>query len=181
MAIIKTSGSSVIRTVVGTTMLSIGGQGQPVATTANNNRESGRAVAVSRGAGQNAGFASLDQQINALDARYGLLSNQADWVDYAMDISGDWNLCADCEEEGDGQRLYRQYNMNRLLSGQSVTDTVIGGNVPGSGSNQTMQLTRLGGTGLYVTYSPGGGGAGSYICVQLGRLLANPVVLLYNV
>lgn len=99
----------------------------PVLQSANNNFNS-----------PSPGFQQMDQLIRSLDAQYSMLSNKAPWEDYAIFLDGQWELCANCDPDEDAQRLYRQYNYNRVM--QSVPVTL----VPIDGSEvQSQAITDL--------------------------------------
>jgi hypothetical protein len=117
-----------------------GAQGQPVINTANDNRSVTDLVnalthiveKIRRGRGHRGtspqgpdGFGVLDQLIVSLDALYGLLPNQADWITYAANIAGNWQLCANCQPDASGKKLFRQYNYNRAILGLPIVTVPI--------------------------------------------------------
>jgi hypothetical protein len=125
MAIVTPTGGTLNPAVVGTTMLFIGAQTQPVATTATNNRKRPKGKSYEMGSTNIAGFTPMDNLILTLDAQYDLLPNKTPWVDYALTITGDWQLCANCQPESSGKKLFRQYNFNRTLLNLPVVNAPI--------------------------------------------------------
>lgn len=48
------------------------------------------------------------------------MSTQLEWENYAVDIAGEWDLCANCEPALAGKKLFRQLNFNRVLIGLPI-------------------------------------------------------------
>lgn len=69
-------------------------------------------------------FQQTDQTIINLDARYEKILFQSQWELYATTISGLWENCSNCTQDTGGKKLYRQFNLFRLLRGLAITDTV---------------------------------------------------------
>lgn len=83
---------------------------------ANNNRSNVKAQVQPGVVNQNNNFVDLDLLITTLDAQFDTLPNQSDWNDYAANIAGNWQLCANCAPESSGKKLFRQYNYSRIIA-----------------------------------------------------------------
>lgn len=76
--------------------------------------------AIGQGKVSSRGFTELDQTITRLDASYDVLVDQSGWIADAAEMDGLWNLCASCQPDAAGKKFYRQYNFNRLITGDVV-------------------------------------------------------------
>jgi hypothetical protein len=139
MAIISPAGGALVPQNISGITLTSGSQSQPVARAPMANRKGGLRSIIrgssnnvigsgrpAGGPGENhkgqagnpsTGYQLLDQQILALDAEYDQLLPTTVWDTYAANILGKWILCANCDVELSGKKLYRQYNSNRLALG----------------------------------------------------------------
>lgn len=54
------------------------------------------------------------------------MSTKEEWDAAALSIAGQWSLCADCDVELAGKKLFRQVNLNRQMKGlgELITPTV---------------------------------------------------------
>jgi hypothetical protein len=106
------------------------------------------------------------------------MSTQAEWVTYAENIDGLWDLCANCGRDGTGKKLFRQYNINRYLISQPTENSPI---------DNTESCTQVNIGSAFVSYSPDNeiygiiqstpGDQDFYVVAQLGMALKNPVCL----
>jgi hypothetical protein len=202
MAIIQTTGGTVDRSVIGSTMITIGAQTQQIARTTTNNRKgtnagtaakstpvtigTTRALAPSSGSGKQLGsrpsqsYQMLDAGILALDAQYEQLTNKSAWEDFAAEIAGQWQLCANCMPDAAGKKLYRQVTFNRQLLGLPFTSDPSTLSVPQDEYDVAL-TNQISGPGPYfvfmhapTTILP------SYLIVQLGLASSNPLLYLDN-
>jgi hypothetical protein len=188
MAIIKQPGISPLRAVVGSTMLTVGAQGSPVAMPATNNRArltggTSRSTKAKLGRSYPAGvadvpgFTPLDNQIRYLDAQFDNLPNQADWNAVAAAFAGLWGLCANCQPDAGGKKLYRQVQMNRSLVGLppiGTPPTPSAGFVPGVSSAQWINQPSVpGNNNASVTLDELG--TDVWVVAVIGLALANPI------
>lgn len=144
------------------TMLRTQSNGMTVMQQANNNFN-----------GPSVKFTELNRLILALDARFSLLQNQADWETLAAAVDGLWDLCANCDPDADAQRLYRQINFNRSLIGLPREDdpTLFAAFV--AGVTYTLVTTP---TFVSLTLAAGQSAA-TWLIVQQGNALGNELIL----
>lgn len=175
MAIFTPGAGYVQPIVLAGTMLSIGAQKQPVATTATSNRKRPRRVTMRTGVGTVSGFTNLDNTILQLDARFDLLPNQLDWINYATDIAGDWSLCANCAPDAGAKKLFRQYNVNRQMMLLPWVDTP-----DVSATAQENEIVDLNfrindpGLGTVAIVHTAGDPINTFMIVNVGHGLGNP-------
>lgn len=86
---------------------------------ANNNRSNRAPGTVPSQTESSAQFRNLDQNITAADAKFDQLPNQAAWEAAAAARTGTWSLCANCEPDTGGKKLFRQWTLNRSALGLS--------------------------------------------------------------
>jgi hypothetical protein len=175
MAIFKTADGSQPRIVLGSTQLTVGAQGSSVALPANNNRSGGTAGTVPNRSSPTPAFQSLDQQIRWLDATYDTLTNQTDWEIYAINIAGDWDLCANCEPGLSGKKLFRQYNSNRTIMGLGLATTPVDNTEYAVSGN--LEIVLLGPPAVAVptiVFGADGFAPDVVIQPQCGLALSNP-------
>lgn len=142
MAITQPKAGAPTRLVVGSTMFTLASTGATTARPTQNNRSktskgtarkssskgSGTTKAVDgngkptgSGSGPSSvGFTNLDRSIIDLDMIFSGLPNKADWNAYALNILGSWQLCANCDVELSGKKLFRQINLNRQTMGLTI-------------------------------------------------------------
>jgi hypothetical protein len=175
VAIYAPFGGGIPRNTSGSTMFTAGGQGQPVALPANNNRSLPRGNGTKKWANQNGNFGTLDQLIRYLDSRYDGLTNQAAWVTYNTDIEGKWALCTNCPEEVEAKYLYRQVNLNLYIQGLAFNDSPAGLTYTNQGSSQQIfYYPSLTPPAVTIDALLGGHNNTIYI-FQRGWLLNNPI------
>lgn len=163
-------------TVLDGTMLSVGAQQQPVATLATNNRHRSRSRIYRGGTSTMPGFESMDSLILTLDAQYDTLPNQADWISYAAAINGEWQLCANCQPESTGKKLFRQYNFNRFLIGLPLVTVPVDATEFAAVTVFTMNwLPFAPGQPISLSADPATTQA-LYFVVPVNQQLANPAV-----
>lgn len=127
MAKIQVEGGFPLHGVSGGYLLVTNGHGVTGMQLANNNRKNIRGGKKGRGSPTTAKFQNIDSNITNLDSLFDQSTSQDAWNDYADTIEGEWQLCANCQPESIGKKLYRQYNFNRRLLGLSVADVPIDG------------------------------------------------------
>lgn len=165
MAIYTPTAGGIPRAVVDGVMQSVGGQGQPVITTANNNRVNPTPQ-----------FSAMDQVILSLDALYDSLPNQAAWVAYALAMTGQWDLCANCQPDASAKKIFRQLNFWRQVV-QLATVTVppavpLGGDPPAIWVEYYAVLS----TGYSLISLLGGPDYSDFQLIgQIGLALGNPI------
>lgn len=157
-------------------MFSVGAQGQLVAGPSTTNRLDTTQRTVPAASAPNPSFSQLDNEITSLDASYDLLTDKSPWVAYAAAIAGLWRLCANCQPDAAGKKLYRQYNWNRSLIGlprvtAPVDGTAYGPAVPAIAEYNPLGLP-IGTLGFTQCSSP----HAYYLVVQNGLGLLNPIV-----
>lgn len=150
-----------------------GAQGQPVINTPTNNRARTVTSPVARTAVPSPAFQGLDQLILALDAQYDLLPDKTPWLEYAENITAEWQLCANCQPDYGAKKLYRQYNFYRESIGLIVVDAPVD-NTEFAATNSVQGLLFLDGSVL-LTGVPGA--APQWFIAQAGLALGNPRVL----
>lgn len=94
-----------------------------VLQSANNNRRNIGKATTGKAKNASPAFDALDSQITHLDASYDLLTNQPDWVTWAVEMEGYWDLCANCAPEASGKKIFRQLNFNRSVLGLPALTT----------------------------------------------------------
>jgi hypothetical protein len=117
----------------------------------------------------------MDQLILHLDATYETIATQADWVTYAANIAGEWDLCANCSPDASGKKLFRQYNFNRTLRGLPIVNTPVDNTeyaVPASLIFYYVDAADPLGPSLQVSFGPTG--ITTIVTAQLGLQNANP-------
>lgn len=122
-----------------------------------------------------ADFQNLNQTIKNLDGEYDALPNQADWIIYAGNISGEWQLCANCAPGPSGKKLFRQYNFNRIALGLAQVTVPID-NTESAGSGPTeIHLTPNGGPPNFLfRYIWPSAMDGLTVIAQQGQQAGNP-------
>lgn len=129
MAILNVNAGQPTSGSINGTRINLGSTTSVTMTTSSNNR---RATANSkRGTGvvPTPIFSPMDNLVTSLDAQFDLLPNQTAWNLYALSIAGQWDLCANCQPDTGGKKLFRQINYNRTLLGQPLI-TVPPGTAP---------------------------------------------------
>ena len=158
MATVTTTSTHVLRTKQGNLILTAGAQEQQILRASTNNRK--KLLAGTRGkitikkhgsvrppglsstgkknhkvgakSASSQGFQQLDQTIYHLDASYDLLTFKLPWINYAANIAGEWQLCANCLVDLAGKKLFRQYNFNRQILSLSLVNAPIDDTATGS-------------------------------------------------
>jgi hypothetical protein len=167
MAIFTGGTAAAVPQVANNTNFHVGAQGQGVVNGANNNFNS-----------KSPGFQTIDALIRSLDAQYDLLADKTPWVTYAATINGEWQLCANCQPESSGKKLFRQYNFNRQSIGLSVATVPVDGtefcHSGGTGWRlySTLPLGQFFSTTDYVQVP------GAWCMMQVGSTWTNPVLFL---
>jgi hypothetical protein len=176
MAKMKTSSPSILRTDIDPLLGTIGSQGQQILRAPTNNRFTGVKSGTQAVRVPSPLFASVDSLIFNLDATYDLLPDKSPWEILALEIAGEWSLCANCVGGDSAKKLYRQTNFNRQLLGLPRTDiplstypfdTTSDGAAIGTGGapGGTVVLTGVGVQFVQVFY-----------ILQLGRGLNNTII-----
>lgn len=202
MAIIQTPSGPPVRSTTGSTTLTIGAQGQPVAMTSTNNTAAtspnGTQVnqtsfnkALSKllkkdARGHRNGVAILPSQtaqnqlIINLDAQFDILPNQAAWNAYAAGVAGNWQLCADCEVDQGGKKLFRAYNFYRFIFGLPLDLTPPLTSVPPSGTCASVVIFGPMSGDFVVINEQGPDGQTVVFIAQIGKQLSNAHLVFPN-
>jgi len=147
----------------------------PRMKTATNNRGRGVVTGIQKGAKNISRFSQIDALITSLDATYEQLSNQADWISYAVAIAGDWDLCANCNPGSSGKKLFRQYNFNRELLGLAWVTAPID---PTEAAHASFVEVHLSDSLNEVVVFGLGSLPDTWYIFQFGNLLNNPALLI---
>lgn len=123
MAIWHPAPGSVVNVVIDGVLYSKKTLNSPSVRQANNNRGRKTGKGGQSRMGSSSKFTMLDNQITNLDATFDVLPNQETWNEYAGDVAGAWQLCANCAPESTGKKVFRQINFNRQLIGLSPLTT----------------------------------------------------------
>lgn len=126
----------------------------------------------------NGSFQTMDLLITSLDARFEQLGNQAEWNAFAAANTDQWSLCANCEPDKSGKKLFRQVNFNRSQVGLPVeTNTAVLG--PFCQVTADNIVADQGGTGapLQAIWDGSGSGGAYYVQASNGSKLMNPILL----
>lgn len=143
---------------------------------ANNNRSHSKNSVAKAISGSSSYFQNLDAQITNLDGQYDMLRNQIDWVTYAGNITGEWQLCANCQPDSSGKKLYRQYNFNRSASGLPEISTPVSNTAYSAPMTFQVTWNYPGiGTGDNIDFSITAHPHPQWIQTQLGIGSTNPV------
>jgi hypothetical protein len=124
------------------------------------------------------GFQQLDQIIRSLDALYDLLPIQEIWDAYSGNISPEWNLCANCQPDQSGKKLFRQYNFNRRLIGLPTVELPIDDTERCLTSDGSSHLFSSGVLEVQINTDAM---VNSYLVFQAGDIMSNPVLYVDNV
>lgn len=166
-------------------MITIGSTGGPIAIPATNNRtlkgggsvpraQTSKEVLGATQTIQSAQFQTLDASILNLDAQYDALADQTPWEGYAANITGEWNLCANCEPDAGGKKLYRQYNFNRRILGLPVVDVPINDTEHCPSGNWSFAIIGTEDGFFNNGFNP----VDTYYLINVGKAMGNPLLLL---
>lgn len=162
----------------------------PTAHTSNNNRRrstgtgSQAQMGKSRGAGTpgarpSSRFTNLDNLITSLDASFDALTDPSPWVAYAAAITGNWQLCANCQPDYGAKKLFRQYNFNRALAGAATVAVPVDATAFCLTTGMSVYYqAAFTGFAPTSTVSWGSGVDGNIVTAVLGQALENPRLLL---
>jgi hypothetical protein len=180
--------------VVATTRLSNQGPNAPaVLSTATSNRTRSKGAKLRIGIAKQeagaqpppvpSGFTPLDQLILSLDSAYDQLTptQQTKWTTLAAAYT--WSLCANCQPDSSGKKLYRQTNYFRRLIGLTQLDDPTGLAPPFSKGYVLQPYYTTSSNTPPTTYVQWGVIAqpeGTIAIANIGRQLNNPWVVLHQ-
>lgn len=101
---------------------------------------------------------------------------KSDWINYAANISGQWEVCADCSVATTGKKLHRQYNFWRQVLGLPYAAVPVDPTAVVAAFPNVTSATTSGGTIASVSILGYSGTLGDQLCAQVGKGLANPVL-----
>lgn len=177
MAIIVPSGSVPFPGSTQGFILTRGAQGQPVMVPATSNRKGwSRFKSLKATAGPQS-FQVLDALILNLDATYDQLTNIPTWEAFALAGVLGWSLCANCEPDKTGKKLFRQINFNRTQLGLAwIFDPALLG--PFCDVTAVNIIADEAGTGAPhdAQWVGAGSGGAFYVQASAGAILGNPIL-----
>lgn len=113
-------------------------------------------------------------------------STQTAWNNYAANIDGDWQLCANCAPSSIGKKLFRQYNFYRALLGLPAVNEPLDDTEFAVQNGAAMGYSPAPVIGPpFVNFEPAVIGTSTIIVAQVGLGLQNPILdmtgLIYTV
>lgn len=144
---------------------------------AKNSRGSGKRGTLSKVGIAGAGFTTLDSSIRALDAAFEALPDKSPWITYALNINGEWGLCATCQPDFGAKKLYRQYNFNRQILGLASVDAPIDNTEFCDESYDTFDVDIRSPGGSMLCDNSSGTLTGVVVMASCGQSMLNPWVL----
>lgn len=158
-------------------LYSTAGSNSAVMRQSNNNRTPGSTTGISKGGTNTSQFSAMDALVSSLDAQYEMLPDKTPWVNYAANIDGNWQLCASCQPDSSGKKLFRQYNFNRSILGLStvtvpIDDTEFAADLGLDATWQQFQFVP----GSYVLPVAHPNTDSTFLIAQIGKNLGNPIL-----
>jgi hypothetical protein len=104
------------------------------------------------------------------------MSSKAEWITYATNIAGEWALCANCQPDSSGKKLYRQYNYWRQIMSIARADSPIDNTEYATDGYLEFWYIDPDGVNpqnvyIFDTYEIGQ----DFICANIGLSTANPI------
>lgn len=103
------------------------------------------------------------------------MSSQAEWDAYAVAIEGEWQLCANCQPDAAGKKLFRQYNYNRTVTGLGIVLSPINNEEFSDARGISFEFFTTGIPAIKLGRLSGSGVIGeTWIVAQMGKIMDNP-------